>query len=75
MFLHGRDPVFLKDLDKEYEAAREKIPLSTNSGDFDGFLWNHRCMGMGWTYRRAESIVTIEIFRGKKIWKKNIIFS
>ena len=58
-----------------YEAAREKIPVSTNSGDFYGFLWNHRCMGMGWTYRRAESIVTIEIFRGKKIWKKNINFS
>ena len=31
-------------------------------------------MGMGWTYRRAESIVTIEIFREKKSGRKILIF-
>ena len=56
------------------EAAREKIPVSTNSGDFYGFLRNHRCIGMGWTYRRAESIVTIEIFRGKKSGRRILFF-
>ena len=57
-----------------YEAAREKIPVTPDSGDLDGFLWHHRCMSMGWTYRRAESIVTIEIFRGKKSGRKILIF-
>ena len=57
------------------EAAREKIPVSTNSEGFGTSFWNYPYRGKIQPYRRAGSKEPIHILPGKKIWTKNINFS
>ena len=65
-----------------YEAAREKIPISTKSEGFGTSFWNYPYRGKIQPYRRAgskepihtlpekKSEQTILIFHDEKIFKK-----